>query len=174
MRYRAVEMILNEGNLEEGLYYFSVLEKYAPLDKEAVNYSTVARLYLTGASFWDIDWKQVVNYFGQLDAAMPGLSDGTMSASTRYYNGLVNYGNQLMDKGDECGAADQYKIALSISQSDDIQSSYNKANKICHPATKTPTEEGFDVTKTSKSSDTPQEEATAEPTATEDDTIVAN
>lgn len=141
MRYRAVEMILNEGNLEEGLYFFSVLEKYAPLDKEAVNYANVARLYLTGASYWDLDWKQVVTYFEQLYAAMPSLYDGSMTAAQRYYHALINYGNQLMDKKDECSAADYYYQALSMTPTDDLQSAYNKAYKICHPATKTPTEE---------------------------------
>ena len=141
LRYRAIQMILNEGNLEEGLYYLSVLEKYAPLDKDAVNYSVVARLYLTGASYWDLDWKQVVNYFSQLVASMPSLYDGTMTAAERYYYALINYGDQLMDAGDECSAEDQYNTALSYSVTDDLQSKYNKAYKICHPPTKTPTEE---------------------------------
>ncbi|MDK2981430.1 MAG: hypothetical protein PWQ55_1777 [Chloroflexota bacterium] len=140
LRYRAVQMILNEGNLEEGLYYLSVLEKYAPLDKEAVNYSTVARLYLTGASYWDLDWKQVVNYFSQLVAAMPGLYDGTMTAGERYYYALIAYGDQLMEDGDECAAEDQYNQALTMTVTDELQSKYNKAYHICHPPTKTPTE----------------------------------
>jgi len=141
LRYRAVQMILSEGNLEEGLYYFSVLEKYAPLDKEAINYSTVARLYLTGASYWDLDWQQVVNYFSQLVASMPSLYDGSMTASERYYYALIYYGDKLMDGGDECGAEDQYKLALAMTVTDDLQSKYNKAYNICHPPTKTPTEE---------------------------------
>jgi outer membrane protein assembly factor BamD (BamD/ComL family) len=141
LRYRAVQMILNDGNLEEGLYYFSVLEKYAPLDKDAVNYSNVARLYLTGASYWDLDWQQVVNYFSQLVASMPGLYDGTMTASERYYYALIYYGDKLMDDSDECGAEDQYSLALAMTVTDDLQSKYNKAYRICHPPTKTPTEE---------------------------------
>ncbi len=164
MRYRAVEMILNEGNLEEGLYFFSVLEKYAPLDKEAVNYSNVARLYLTGASYWDLDWKQVVTYFEQLYAAMPSLYDGSMTAAERYYYALIEYGDQLMDKKDECNAADYYYQALSMTATDDLQSSYNKAYKICHPPTKVPTDE-------------PTEEVTEEPveeTTPVDETVVTD
>ena len=140
LRYRAIQMILNEGNLEEGLYYLSVLEKYAPLDRDAVNYSVVARLYLTGASYWDLDWSQVVNYFSQLMASMPSLYDGTMTASERYYYALIYYGDQLMDAGDECAAEDQYNQALTMTVTDELQSKYNKAYKICHPPTKTPTE----------------------------------
>jgi tetratricopeptide (TPR) repeat protein len=143
LRYRAIQMILNEGNLEEGLYYLSVLEKYAPLDRDAVNYSVVARLYLTGASYWDLDWSQVVNYFSQLMASMPSLYDGTMTASERYYYALINYGDQLMDAGDECAAEDQYSQALTMTVTDELQSKYNKAYKVCHPPTKTPTEEVY-------------------------------
>lgn len=138
LRYRAVDMILREGNLEEGLYYLSVLEKYAPLDRDAVNYSNVARLYLTGASYWDLDWKQVVTYFEQLVAAMPGLYDGSMTASERYYYALIYYGDQLSDAGDNCGAEDQYSLALAMSPTDDLQSKYNAAYILCHPPTKTP------------------------------------
>jgi tetratricopeptide (TPR) repeat protein len=143
LRYRAIQMILNEGDLEGGLYYLSVLEKYAPLDKDAVNYAVVARLYLTGASYWDLDWSQVVNYFSQLVAAMPSLYDGTMTAGERYYYALIYYGDQLMDDGDECSAEDQYKAALAMTVTDDLQSKYNKAYGICHPPTKTPTEEVY-------------------------------
>ncbi len=168
MRYRAVEMILNEGNLEEGLYYLSVLEKYAPLDKEAVNYTTVARLYLTGASYWDLDWAQVVNYFGQLYAAMPSLYDGSMTAAQRYYKALINYGDQLMKKGDECGAADQYSLALAMTPTDDLQSAFNKANRVCHPPTKAPTAVIEDT-------EVPiEDEPTEEPTATPTEEVITN
>jgi len=158
MRYRAVEMILNEGNLEEGLYFFSVLEKYAPLDRDAVNYSNVARLYLTGASYWDIDWKQVVSYFEQLYASMPSLYDGSMTASERYYFAVIYYADQLVDDGDECSALDYYNIALAISPTDDLQSAYNSAYKVCYPPTKVPTEEP-----TEEVTEEPTEEVTEEP-----------
>jgi len=161
LRYRAIQMILNEGNLEEGLYYLSVLEKYAPLDNDAVNKSVVARLYLTGASYWDLDWKQVVNYFSQLVASMPSLYDGTMTASERYYYALIYYGDQLMDDGDECGAEDQYSAALAYTVTDDLQSKYNKAYSICHPPTKTPTEEVV-IEETEEPDTSPDEEPTVE------------
>jgi len=154
-------MILNEGNREEGLYYLSVLEKYAPLDNDAVNKSVVARLYLTGASYWDLDWKQVVNYFSQLVASMPSLYDGTMTASERYYYALIYYGDQLMDDGDECGAEDQYSAALAYTVTDDLQSKYNKAYSICHPPTKTPTEEVV-IEETEEPDTSPDEEPTVE------------
>ncbi len=141
LRYRAVDMIVAEGNLEEGMYYLSVLERYAPLDRDAVNYYNVARLYITGASYWDLDWKQVVTYFDQLYAALPSLYDGTMTASERYFYALGYYADQLMDDNQPCEAENYYQKALNISSTDTLQSSYNKAYKQCHPPTATPTEE---------------------------------
>ncbi len=148
LRYRAVEMIIKEGNLEEGLYFLSVLARYAPLDHAAVNYSNVARLYLTGASFWDLDWEKVVFYFEQLYAALPGLYDGSQTATERYLTALEMYGDQLMSKKDPCGAVDYYQKGLNIKPLESLQAKYNKAYKECHPPTKvpTPTEEFIDIT----------------------------
>jgi tetratricopeptide (TPR) repeat protein len=156
MRYRAIQMILNEGNLEEGLYYLALLERYAPLDKDAVNYSTWARLYLTGASYWDLDWSQVVNYFSQLAGSMPGLNDGSMTANQRYMEASVNYGDVLANKHQYCEALTHYQNSLNISALDTTQQKYNEAYKKCYPPTKEPTEEVIE--------ETPEEEVTEEPT----------
>ena len=55
--------------------FLAIVEKYMPLDHDSVNYAQWARLYLTGASFWDIDWSQVVNYLASFRAAFPYLHD---------------------------------------------------------------------------------------------------
>ena len=157
LRYRAIQMILSEGNLEEGMYYLSVLGKYAPLDRDAVNYSNVVNLYLTGASYWELEWDKVVFYFDQLYGSMPSLYDGTMTASERYYYALIYYGDQLMDEGDECSAEDYYSLALAMTVTDTLQSKYNKAFSICHPPTATPTTE---VEATVEVTEEPTEEVT--------------
>jgi hypothetical protein len=59
------------------MYDMSLAEQFGPLDKEADTYRTWARLYITGASFWEIDWEQVINYFSQVYAAVPMLRDGS-------------------------------------------------------------------------------------------------
>ncbi|MBM3138357.1 MAG: tetratricopeptide repeat protein, partial [Chloroflexi bacterium] len=100
LRFRAVEMIVTEGNLEEGLYFMSLLSKYAPLDHDAVNYSTWARLYLTGASYWEVDWEQVINFFSQLAAAFPYMHDGNgWTANDRLIRASEYYGDQLASSG---------------------------------------------------------------------------
>ena len=161
LRYRAVEFIVNEGNLEEGLYFLALLEKYAPLDHDAVNYSNWARLYLTGASFWEIDWEQVVNYFGQLAAAFPYLHDGTgWTATDRFLKGSEYYGDLLAGEGKHCEAIQQYQNILNYSANDAIQVKYDQSYIICYPPTAVPL-----PTETESPEATATEEPTEEPTA---------
>ena len=157
LRYRAVELIINEGNLEEGLYFLALLEKYAPLDRDAVNYANWARLYIAGASFWDIDWPQVVNYFGQLAAAFPYMHDGTgWTATDRYLKGSEFYGDLLASEGKHCEAIQQYQNILNYSALDYIQVKYDQSYLICYPPTAVP-----QPTET----ESPEATATEEPTA---------
>jgi hypothetical protein len=139
LRYRAVEMIVTEGNLEEGLYFMSLLSKYAPLDRDAVNYSNWSRLYLTGASYWEVDWEQVVNFFSQLAAAFPYMHDGNgWTATDRYMLGSENYADQLADAGEHCESLQHYQTVLNISALERVLDKYNEAYRKCYPPTKTP------------------------------------
>ncbi len=139
LRHRAIELIVNEGNLEEGLYFLAILEKYMPLDHDAVNYAQWARLYLTGASFWDIDWSQVVNYFGQLAAAFPYMHDGTgWTATDRYLRGSEYYGDELAAAGSHCDAIQQYQNVLNYGANETVQDKYNASYLKCYPPTPTP------------------------------------
>jgi hypothetical protein len=139
LRYRAIEYIVNDGNLEEGLYLLALLEKYAPLDHDAVNYANWARLYITGSSFWDINWAQVVNYFGQLSAAFPYMHDGTgWTATDRFVKGSEYYGDQLVSEGKHCDAITQYQNVLNYSALEYIQEKYNAAYLVCYPPTAIP------------------------------------
>lgn len=139
LRYHAVEMIIKEGNLEEGLYLFSLLEKYAPLDHEAVNYASWARAYLTGASYWEVDWEQVVNIFSGLAAAFPNMHDGNgWTAVDRFIKGSENYGDQLANAGEHCKALQHYQTVLNYSAIELVQDKYNAAYRKCYPPTKTP------------------------------------
>ncbi|MDO9545563.1 MAG: hypothetical protein Q7J07_02295 [Pelolinea sp.] len=159
LRYRSVEYIVNEGNLEEGLYLLALLEKYAPLDHDAVNYAIWARLYLTGASFWDIDWEQVVNYFSQLSAAFPYMHDGTgWTATDRYLKGSEYYGDLLASEGKPCDAITHYQNILHYSALEHIQDKYNQSYLKCYPPTAVP-----QPTATDSPDPTPTEEPPTEP-----------
>ena len=105
-------------NLEGGIYDLTLAERFGPLDTDAVALRTWARMYIAGASFWDQDWVQVKDYFGQVMAAVPNLSDSScVSAVERWRQASISYAKQLMDKGKFCEAEDQLNDAFSITNS---------------------------------------------------------
>ncbi|MCJ7695240.1 MAG: hypothetical protein MUO40_07405 [Anaerolineaceae bacterium] len=115
LRNRGIQKILTNGELEQGIYDLSLAERFGPLDKDAESYRTWARLYITGASYWDVNWEQVVYYFSQVQPALPNLRDGSgMTATERYRRGLIKYGDQIASTGDFCKAETYYEIAMSL------------------------------------------------------------
>ena len=116
LRMRAAEKILNEGNLEGGLYDLTLAEGFAPLDTKSNLWREWARLYLIGASFWNVNPEQAVSYFSQLLLTAPYLRDLTgLTVTDRYRQSLIQYGDKLAAAGDWCAAQVQYDAALSVS-----------------------------------------------------------
>ncbi|HMD89684.1 MAG TPA: hypothetical protein VKF38_11025 [Anaerolineaceae bacterium] len=173
LRNLGVENILSDGNLEGGIYDLTLAERFGPLDRDADGYRTWARYYITGASFWGIDWSQVISYFSQVVPAFPNLRDGSgITATERYRIALEKYGDQLAGNGDYCGARAQYKLALSYGSDTAVAPTATAIANICSPpATKTPkppteqpTGEGpTNVPPTEKPSDTPSSGDTPTP-----------
>lgn len=170
LRNRGVKQILSEGNLEPGIYNLALAERFAPLDDEANNYRTWARYYLTGASFWGVDWARVVQVFGEIYPSLPNLRDSSgMTAQERYRMGLIKWGDLLMVQEDWCGAAEKYEMAFALGIDEQVAPTATAAYDECHrpketeppPATETPTPtmtvvEGGEVTPGS-GSETPTE-----------------
>ena len=99
LRQRGIQKI-GLGNLEGGIYDLALAESFGVLDAEADSYRSWARLYITGVSFWEVDWAQAVNYFEQVSAMTPNLHDGTgYNAAQRYVDALTNYG-EFLELGD--------------------------------------------------------------------------
>src|SRR5512138_2143989 len=84
-------LIVNQGNLEGGIYQFTLAERFGTLDRDANGLREGARYYLIGASFWELNWEQAVLYFQQVYAGYPGLWDGTMTVSERYSFASMRY-----------------------------------------------------------------------------------
>lgn len=148
-RNRGAQKILQQADLEGGTYDLSLAEKFGPLDVEASNYRTWVNLYVTGASFWDLDWNQAAYYFGQVAPMAPNLRDSSgWTATQRYQIALTSYGDVLAEQGDYCAAEEQYNLALSYGVA--IQPTLEYAHSICSPPTAVP----------------PPVEATLEPTPT--------
>jgi type II secretory pathway pseudopilin PulG len=132
LRNRGVDKILKDGDLEGGIYDLTQAERFGPLDAEANSYRTWARLYILGASFWQIDWQQAVSYFAQVAPAMPGMRDGSgMTSAERYRQALIGYGDQLAGENKWCKAVDQYNAALSIGSDPSVEDKLNKISSKC-------------------------------------------
>ncbi len=139
LRNYGVNLIQQQGNLEGGIYELTLAERFAPLDNTANALREGARNYIQAASFFGVDWKDAVDYFAQVANGWPSLWDGTMTATQRYHEALMRYGDVLWAGKDACGAYDQYQKAAAIGNLDQTAAkNSNQAYQVCYPATATP------------------------------------
>jgi len=139
LRNQGHDLITKQGNLEGGIYYLTLAERFGPLDNTAVGLRDGARAYITGASFWELDWAQAVTYFEQVGAGWPSMWDGSMTASQRYFIALTSYGNELFAKQDYCDAYDVYLTASGLGTLDGTSANNAaQANLQCNPPTEIP------------------------------------
>ncbi len=130
--------LISEGNLEGGIYQITLAERFGPLDRDSNGLREGARVYLIGASFWELDWPQALLYFDQA-RNWGNLWDGTMTASERYRVASMRYGDQLVKSGDYCEAYQQYTNAQGFGALDNAaQEGFQQASEVCYPATETP------------------------------------
>lgn len=118
-RERGIYRIQVEGNLEGGIFDLDRAMLFGPLDVEAQNYREWASWYITGASFWDLDWSQVVTYFGDIVLSVPNLrdtsgftaSDRLATAQVEYSFDLILQGDLLLSQKEWCEADEAYQQA---------------------------------------------------------------
>lgn len=129
LRNRAQRSILIEGNLEGGIYDLTRAEQFGPLDIEAQSLKQWSIWYLTGASFWEINWGQAVQYFSLVAQVAPNLSDSSyFTAANRLTTAQVNYGAQLVDV-----AIAQQKKKLWCDSSSNYQDAYQWVTPVFEP-----------------------------------------
>jgi hypothetical protein len=161
LRNRGVQKILAEGSLEPGIYDLTLAERFAPLDSSAEGFRTWARFYLTGASYWGVDWSQVVYYFEQVYPALPNLKDGTgMTATERFRIGAIEYAVQLAEAGDFCAAQEYIDKAMSLA-----------SDPVVQPTQQWIADECYDEQNPPKKETTEEPELTPTPTPTPEGTI---
>jgi tetratricopeptide (TPR) repeat protein len=136
LRNYGYDLITKQGNLEGGIYHFTLAERFGTLDRDANGLRQGARFYLIGASFWELDWQQALAYFTQV--AGYGLWDGTMTVSERLHFAYMRYGDQLVEQAQYCDAVTNYDNAQAIAALDaTAQEGYNRAFHECFPPTPT-------------------------------------
>jgi len=165
LRNRGLQKILAEGSLEPGLYDLALAERFAPLDTRAEGLRTWTRLYLTGASYWDVDWAQVVFYFEQVYPHLPNLRDGTfMTATERFRIGAIEYAQQLAGSGEYCLAQEYFEKALGIQEDAEVRSMAQNAADACLGVTQPPQPPSGEPTPTPGEGLTPTPTPTEQPT----------
>jgi len=143
LRNRGIQRI-QSGQLEQGLFDLATAEQYAPLDGEADGVRTWAELYLSGASYWDVNWQQAIDIFAQVKDAYPYLMDSSgMTAVERYRVALYRYGDQFAASGDYCKAHEYYLQSLAVAPDPEVQATADRYAESCQAmqATPEPTEE---------------------------------
>lgn len=170
-RNRGMQRIQIEGNLEGGIFDLNRAELFGYLDAEAANYRTWAARYITGLSFWGVDWQEVINYFSPLAISAPNLSDSNyFTAQDRLATAQVEINFEALTKArtryqqkDYCEAYDLFNQASAVIQLDasDLQRFEDAKNK-CFGIS--PTSEGGEVTP--EATTAPEATATPEPTTT--------
>lgn len=139
LRNHGYDLITKQGNLEGGIYYLTLAERFGPLDVNANGVREGARYYLLGASFWELNWEQTVSYFSQVYSGWPGLWDGTMTSSDRFRFASMRYGDELFGQQRYCDAVTQYENAQRVGSLDQLANqNYEQAFIACYPPTATP------------------------------------
>jgi tetratricopeptide (TPR) repeat protein len=161
LRNRGLDKILIDGSLEPGIYDLTLAEGFAPLDSSAEGVRAWTRMYLTGASYWGVDWLQVIYYFEQVNPQLPNLRDGTfMTATERYRIALIEYGMQLVNAEEVCEAQEYFDKAMEISPDPQVQPTAQWVADECYEKEHGPEETGTpEVTPTP----TPTQMSTEEP-----------
>jgi hypothetical protein len=134
LRNYGYDLITKQGNLEGGIYHFTLAERFGTLDRDANGLREGSRYYLIGASFWELDWAQALAYFTQV--AGYGLWDGTMTVSERLHIAYMRYADELVEQGQYCDAVTNYDQAQTLGALDAAaQEGYERAFHECYPPT---------------------------------------
>ncbi len=113
LRNRGIEKI-SSGDLEGGIYDFTLAEQFGPLDGETESYRTWARLYLLGNAFWGAYPEQAAYYYGQLVSAAPSITDASgVSAFYRYWASLLQIAEELAKDEKWCESSEQMQLVLN-------------------------------------------------------------
>jgi hypothetical protein len=168
LRNRGIRKVA-EGSLEMGLYDLSLAERFGYLDTQAEGIRTWARLYLTGASFWEVDWAQSAYYFKEILPYYPGMRDVTgVTAKERYRFSTLKWADQIAATGDMCRAHETYAEVMALGLDGAVQPTLDFAFQECNesqatePPPPAPTSE-MTATPTPPPAETPVGEATPTP-----------
>jgi hypothetical protein len=92
LRNYGYSLIAQQGNLEGGIYQITLAERFGPLDRDTNGLREGARVYLIGASFWELDLQALFC----TSRPAPGQPWGRHhDRQQRYYHASMRYGDRL-------------------------------------------------------------------------------
>ena len=132
--YKVGMAALDEGQLEEGIFYLDQAVALRPLDDLAVTQRSWAVHYMTALGYWGVDWELCIERLEYLNAISPGYRD----VFQRLYQARVRYADAWSDQGEMCPAEGQYELALQLINAADTERKLAAARADCLIATPTP------------------------------------
>ena len=132
--YSASMKLLEEDQLEAGIFYLDQAVALRPLDAEAVHQRNLAARYLEALGYWGVDWEQCITKFEALYSTNPGYRD----VYQRLYRAYVAYADYWMEQGEMCPAERNYAHALRLYADPAVDQKRDQAAQGCLIATPTP------------------------------------
>ena len=126
--------LVNEDSLEEALRYFDRALEIRSDDADLQAQRSMAALYQTGQSYWEVDWQRAIDAFTDLYALNPDYKDTRQCLHDAY----VRYGDSLADDGQWCLARERYADAMTIISQQSTEQKRVNAYTRCVTATPTP------------------------------------
>jgi tetratricopeptide (TPR) repeat protein len=155
LRNQGVDLI-DQGKLEEGMYFLDLAKNYAPLDNHATQRAAWAQLllnlYQAANVYFETNWEKAVETFEQVYAMAPFFRDTPI----KYPAALYGYGEQLMQDGKPCDAVPQFQAAANLQPSNaDYSDELGRANRDCAASRPTAAPSATPVSETPTPSPTP-------------------
>lgn len=119
--------LLKQDRLEEGVAYLDQAAYIQDLPGDAALQSQYAKLYLTASGYWGVDWQKAIDRFTELYQIGPGYQD----TFTRLVEAHLNYGNQLSQTLDYCGAQQHFQAAIQLQPDPKLQPVIEDLNQKC-------------------------------------------
>jgi tetratricopeptide (TPR) repeat protein len=136
--------------LQEGLTLLDQAKAIRPLDDQAEGERRLATFYVTGRTYFGLNWSITIQNFQAIYDVAPDYRD----VKDQLWQAYVSSGDQLVALGGHCDAAMQYEEALDLRKKDEIQPKLDAAEEACANPTATPTPLE-DLTTTPGSTDDP-------------------
>lgn len=121
--------------LEEGIILLDQAALIKPLDDVSEGERLIANLYVTGQSYWGLNWPIVIQNFSEIYAVAPNYRD----VQTRLWDAYVTYADQLWLAGTPCDSVSLYQSAARIRNTLDVADKIEGSNDACLNPTATPT-----------------------------------